>query len=203
VVGQNALSVLQSAVSGAVTSAGTSGLQYDIQHGRDFTAAGFFKAVGIGALQGFAGGGIGGLATMPATLGLAAGKGVAQTVLFRVLAKATAGMVGKDVSTLLTDAVTGQKVTVGQLLQSSAQGFAMGALTGSFGAIKGIKPDSVAVTATDKALMKASTVINKTIDNVKTAAQTQNAIATYLVGGYFLVSSYAAWGAYDLSKKSG
>jgi hypothetical protein len=199
VVAQNALSVLQSAVSGAITSAGTSGLQYDIQHGRDFTAAGFFEAVGVGAMQGFVGGAFGGLASMPAAAGMTAGMNVTQSVIFRALTSATASMIGKDVSTLLTDAVTGQKVTVGQLLQSSAQGFASGALSGSFSAIKGIKPDAAAVSATDRTLVKASNLINKTIETAKSAAATQTAVAVYIAGGYFLVSGYAAWGAYELS----
>ncbi|WP_193727860.1 RHS repeat domain-containing protein [Paraburkholderia franconis] len=196
VVGQNAVSVLWSATTSAISGAGTSGLQYDIQHGRDFTAKGFFEAMGVGALTGFASGGIGGLATMPATVGLSQGMSQTAGVLFRALTKATASMIGKDVSTLLTDAVTGKKVTVGQLLLSSAEGFGTGALSGTFSGVKGANANN-AVSATDRAIVRASTLINKAAEVAKQQATSQAAIAAYIAGGYFLVTGYTVWGVYN------
>ncbi|MGE8159877.1 RHS repeat domain-containing protein [Paraburkholderia sp. NPDC080076] len=204
VVAQNATSVLWSATTSAISGAGTSGLQYDVQHGRDFTAKGFFEAMGTGALTGFASGGIGGLATMPATLGLSQGMSATASVAFRALTKATAGMIGKDVSTLLTDAVSGQKVTVGQLLLSSAQGFGTGALSGAFSGVKAANggPASTAVSASDKAIVRVSSVINGAVDTLKQQATSQAAIAAYIAGGYFLVTGYTVWGVYGASSKN-
>lgn len=199
VVGQNAVAVLLAAGDGALSGAGFSGLSYDISHGRDFTAKGFFAAVGTGALTGFACGAIGGLAAMPATVGLTQGMSATSAVLARTLASATASMIGKDVATLLTDAITGQKVTVGQMLMSSAQGFGTGALGGCFGGIKSVKPETAAVSATDRAIVKASNLIAKGIDKAKQAAKTDAAVATYIAGGFFLVSGYTVWGVSENS----
>lgn len=199
-VGQNALSVVQAAVSSSVSGAGTGGLQYDIQHGRDFTAKGFFEAMGVGALSGAASGGIGGLASMPATLGLSQGMSTLGAVAFRSATKAVAGMVGKDVATLLADAVTGQKVTVSQLLLSSARGFGTGALSGAFSGIKAVDPTKVAVGASERAVVRASSLINTAINTAKTAATSTGAVGVYMVGGFFLVSGYTIWGVYDNTK---
>ena len=196
VVGQNAASVLWSATTSAISGAGTSGLQYDVQHGRDFTAKGFFEAMGTGALTGFVSGGIGGLASMPATVGLSQGMSTTTSVLFRALTGATTSMVGKDVSTLLTDAVTGQKVTVGQLLMSSAQGFGTGALSGAFSGVKSANT-TTAVSASDQQLVRVSNVLNSAVDKLKQQAMSQTAIASYIAGGWFLASGYTVWGVYS------
>lgn len=201
VVGQNIASVAWSATTSAITGAGTSGLSYDIQHGRDFTAKGFFTAMGVGALSGAVSGGIGGLASMPATVGLSQGMSITASVAFRALTQATASMIGNDVATLLTDAITGQKITAGQLLLSSAQGFGTGALSGTFSALGKIKPEATAVSATDRALVRASTALNSAAEAAKSAATSQAAIAAYIAGGYFLVSGYAVWGVYQGSKQ--
>ena len=116
-----------SSVSSAITGAGTSGLSYDIQHGRDFTAKGFFQAMGMGALTGFISGGIGGLASMPASVGLTQGMSIGGGILFRTVTQSVAGMVGSDVSALISDAITGKKITASDLLMDSLQGFAIGA----------------------------------------------------------------------------
>lgn len=196
-VGQNALAVLQSTACSALSGAGTSGLTYDVQHGRDFSAKGFFEAMGVGALSGAVTGFAGGLATMPATVGLSQGMSVTSAVLFRALVQGSAGLIGKDVATVLTDAVTGQKITVGQLLLSSAQGFGTGALSGTFGGVKATSPGAAAVCATDRAIVRASTVIGKGIETATAAATSQAAIATYIAGGFFLVSGYTVWGVYQ------
>ncbi|WP_338847797.1 RHS repeat-associated core domain-containing protein [Massilia sp. W12] len=202
VVGQNLASIGWSALSSAITGAGTGGLSYDIQHGRDFTAKGFFTAMGVGALSGAVSGGVGGLASMPATVGLTQGMSITATVAFRALTQATASMIGSDLATLLSDAITGQKVTAGQLLLSSAQGFGMGALSGAKSGLGQIKPESVAVSASDRALVRVSTSLDSAIESAKSAATSQAAIAAYIAGGFFLVSGYTVWGVYEGSKSS-
>lgn len=199
-IGQNALYVLQSAASSSMTNAGLNGLQYDVTQARDFTLKGFFEAVGVGALSGFVSGAIGGVAGMPTTLGLTKGMSILGAVAFRGVTQAAAGMVGKDVATLLTDAVTGQKVTVSELLQSSATGFGMGALSGTLSGMKDVNPKMAAVGASERTIVRARNLINTVIDTTKSAAKSNDAIGVYITGGFFLTSSYAIWSAYEGTK---
>lgn len=189
------------AVCGAITSAGTSGLKYDIKHGRDFTAKGFFEAMGVGALTGAVGSAISGIASMPAMSGLTKGMGATSKVMFMTFAQSTARMAGNDVSTLINDAVTNQKVTVSQLLLSSAKGFCSGAVLGGCGATKSLSPESSAITASDRALVKASILLNRAADYAKSLASSQAAYASYVAGGLFLCGGYTLWGIYENTKK--
>ncbi len=195
VIAQNAISVAWSATTGAISGAGTGGLVYDIQHGRDFTAKGFFSAMGLGALGGAIGGGFSGLATMPATLGLSQGMSIGGTIAFRALTQGVAGLVGKDVSALVCDAISGQKITASSLLMSSLQGFATGAASGSFSGLTKIDPSKTAVNAVDRFAVRAGTTLNKAIDSTKAMATSQGAIGLYVAGGFLLAGGYAAWGA--------
>ncbi|QWP75389.1 RHS repeat-associated core domain-containing protein [Lysobacter sp. K5869] len=195
VIAQNAISVAWSATTGAISGAGTGGLAYDIQHGRDFTAKGFFSAMGLGALGGAIGGGFSGLATMPATVGLSQGMSIGGTIAFRALTQGVAGMVGQDVSTLVCDAISGQKITAASLLMSSLQGFGTGAASGTFSAVSNIDPSKTAVNAVERAAVRAGTTINKAIDGAKSMATSQGAIGLYVAGGFLLAGGYAAWGA--------
>jgi len=192
-VGQNTLAILQSIGGSAITGAGTGGFFYDVEHGRDFSAKGFFEAMGVGAMSGVVTGFVGGLATMPATVGLSQGMNVSTAVLFRALTQGATGLIGKDVATVLTDAVTGQKITVGQLLLSSAKGFGLGALLGTYGSVKATSPTAAAVSATDRGIVRVSTVIAKGIETATAAATSQKAIAGYS----FLISSYTVWGVFQ------
>jgi len=201
-IGQNALYILQSAGGGSLTGAGLNGLQYQYEglRGNDFTAKGFFEALGLGALSGFVSGAFGGTADMPAALGLTKGMSILGAVAFRGATQAAAGMVGKDVATLLTDAVTRQKVTASQLLQSSATGFVMGALSGTFTGIKAVNPAKAAVGASERAIVRARNLINTAIDKALSAAKSKDSIGVYVTGGFFLVSSYAIWSVYEETK---
>ncbi|RNF82030.1 RHS repeat domain-containing protein [Montanilutibacter psychrotolerans] len=195
VIAQNATSVFWSSVSSAITGAGTSGLSYDIQHGRDFTAKGFFQAMGMGALTGFISGGIGGLASMPASVGLTQGMSIGGGILFRTVTQSVAGMVGSDVSALISDAITGKKITASDLLMDSLQGFAIGAASGAFSSVKNINPSKAAVNGAERLAIRTQSFINNSIDNLKSAATSQTAIGLYVPGGFLLVGGYAAWGA--------
>ncbi|WP_168790570.1 RHS repeat domain-containing protein [Paraburkholderia aromaticivorans] len=204
-VGQNMAYVMWTAMTGGwFSGAGTGGLMYDIEHGRDFTAAGFFEAMGVGAITGLAGGGIGGLASMPAAVGLTQGMGAAANVLTRVLMRAALGMIGTDVATLLTDACTGKKVTVQQMLLSSAQGFGAGALSGTFSGLTAVAnaPLASAIGAVDKELVRVSTAFKRAVDTIQQKATSSTAINGYLLGGGLLVGGYTYWGLSQLDKNS-
>jgi hypothetical protein len=159
-----------------------------VLHGRDFTAKGFFEAVGVGALSGAIYGGMGSLGSDFKF------KSVSRQWACRTLFKGIGGVVSSDVSTMLTDVTTGKPVTGGQLLLSSATGFISSSVTGGLGALQATSPTATAVCVTDRIIVKASTLINKTIDFAESAAQTQAAYATYIAGGFFLTSGYLVWG---------
>src|SRR5258708_9717139 len=92
-------------LGGAVQSAGTAGLQYDIQHGRDFTAAGFFESVGWGAASGAIGGALGGVGGV---LGAIPGLSILTDQLkdFSPLAKFGVGVLMNGVTGAESSAVT-------------------------------------------------------------------------------------------------
>ncbi|HXH10666.1 MAG TPA: hypothetical protein VNP04_13010, partial [Alphaproteobacteria bacterium] len=175
--------------SGALTGTGTSGLQYDIQHGRDFTAAGFFEAVGIGAASGLVSGVLGGLPGMPASQAAMAGLNPLAKVGITLGVKGVAGGISSDVSQLLTNAAQHQPWSQG-LASSFGIGFAKGAATGalSMGA--------------SKAWSSASQVprVAAMVDRLTKAATSTDAIGIYMTTGFFLVSSYVIWGAWTLSR---
>jgi large repetitive protein len=168
--------------SGALTGAGTAGLQYDIQHGRDFTAAGFFQAVGIGAAGGFVGGVLGGLPGMPAAESGLKAAGAAVRIGTTVLTKGVANGVSSGVSQLLTNAADHQPWSQG-LAKSFGVGFVQGA-------------------ATEAASTRATPVnelprVGSIVDRATAAAKSQEAIGIYMSTAFFLVSSYVASGADD------
>ena len=197
---QNALPLLQSMFNSGVTSTGTSGLVYDVAHGRDFTWKGLFIAMGAGAVGGLTSGGIGGLYALAVSHGLGQGMNALAAVAVRSLVEGASGLIGSDVSTLLADAVTGQKVTGNQLLLSSATGFGIGALSGAFSDIKAVDPSKVAVGASEQLVVRASSLIHRTINIIKTTALSNDGIMTSMTGGFFLSSGYVVWGVYEKTK---
>jgi RHS repeat-associated protein len=89
------------ATAGAVTGAGSSGLSYDIENGRSFTAKGFFEAIGIGAVGGFVSGALGSLASLPSF-----GEEFGSTVggyLLNLGGQTIGGTVGSMVQQILTN----------------------------------------------------------------------------------------------------
>jgi hypothetical protein len=195
-VSQNLSYVMWTAMTGgALSGAGTSGLMYDIDHGRDFTAEGFFQAMGVGAFTGMVGGALGGLGSMPASVGLTQGMSVTASLLTRLGMRAALGMVGKDVSSLLTSACMGKKVTVGDMLLSSASGFASGALSGISSGLQaaGRLPASASIESFEDLVVRAGTGLNKAIAKAEEVATSELAIASYVTGGVLLVGGYGLW----------
>ena len=187
-----AVNVAGSTLSGA----GTSGLQYDIQHGRDFTAKGFFEAVGIGAASGFvsgAVGGVGGLAAGGLTAGIEGGAGVAARIGSKALVGAVSGTLSADVSTVLTNVAQHQPWYQG-LAKASVTGFAKGAATGAASGAWGERTDLARMAGvSDQQIQRITTVV----DRVQTAATSETAYAIYGTAAFFVVSGYVVWGAAD------
>ena len=192
------VNVLGSTLNGA----GTSGLSYDIQHGRDFTAKGFFEAMGIGAASGFVSGALGG-ALNPLSSTLTDGLTGASGVLARAAAGATTGalssVISSDLKTVLTNVAQHQPWYQG-LLKSTLQGAAMGAATGAMGSLgksAWASRESIAAKAASKGLISDQTVqkIATLPQLAKSAASSDVAIAGYIVAGFFLPAGYLVWGA--------
>lgn len=191
----NATYVGLSAVSGALTGAGISGVTYDIQHGRDFTAAGFFEAVGIGAASGFVSGALGGVVGMPATEAALTARGVgtfAQSAI-RVGLKGVAGAIGSDLKQVLTNVSQHQPWYQG-LAQSTATGFATSAATALGGeAFRNAGTIARGVGVSEQTITRVTTLI----DQAKGIATSSDAYAVYATAAFFAVTSYAIWGAAD------
>ncbi|MCC7005442.1 MAG: hypothetical protein IT497_02195 [Ottowia sp.] len=197
-VSQTAKAALRYGFYGGLQSAGTSGLQYDIQHGRDFSWGDFFKVMGEGFMTGAIKGGInGGVASSSAAIGLLKGRSITASVGLRAMMKAGTSMVGSDLSVLLSDAVTGQKVTPKQLLLASVKGAAIGTVTGAFSGVKAIDPSTTAVKGVEKHLVKASNLINKTANTAKALAKSEDAKGVYITAGTLSAGLYAVWTTFE------
>ncbi|MFL6292600.1 MAG: RHS repeat-associated core domain-containing protein [Thermoanaerobaculia bacterium] len=186
-----AVNVLGSTLSGA----GTSGLQYDIQHGRDFTAQGFFEAMGIGAASGF----VSGVASAGLT---SATSGLATSVLGKIATKAAiggvSGLLSSDVSTVLTNVAQHQSWDQG-LAKSSITGFAQGAAIGAASGAWSEKTNLAKMAGvSDQNVQQVSTMVER----VQAAATTNDAKMIYITAAYFVVAGYAVWGAAELSQGS-
>lgn len=195
VVAQNVKYVLCKATASGLKSAGISGLKYDISHGRDFSAQGFFEAMGVGFMGSFISSGIGSIASMPSAVGyLSGGKSATSAVVRRAAAKAVTNMVGKDISAVVVDAVTQQPITAKDLLATSATSFLSGAASGAFSGISATNSATTAVTSLDKTIVKTSSIINKVSSTAKTIATSDGAIGGYIIGGGLLVPAVVWYG---------
>ncbi|WP_152566135.1 RHS repeat domain-containing protein [Lysobacter antibioticus] len=202
-VARNALSVVVNSASSAISGAGMQGLEYDAMHGRDFTAKGFFSAMGVGALSGAVTGGFNGLASMPAAMGDAAAWGTAKTIAFRTLTRAATGFVGSAVSEVITDAVTGKKITASDVLLSAAEGMVEGAAVSMYNGFTSLSPANSAITSESSRLVKASNSWNNLLQSAQKLATTQEAVVGYIAGGWLLASGYAVWGVATATKGRG
>ncbi|QRN97009.1 RHS repeat-associated core domain-containing protein [Archangium violaceum] len=183
-------------VAGSTLSrAGKSGLKYDVQHGRDFTAKGFFEAMGIGAAAGFASGVVSGLGGF-ATGGLSSKKGGAG-IAARIGAKAAVGgvssAVSSDVTTILTNVQQHQPWYQG-LAKSTGTGFAKGAGTGAASCAWGERVNiAKAAGVSDQTMTRMSNIVDK----VKSAATSDGAYKIYGTAAFFAMPGYVVWGAAD------
>lgn len=185
-----------------LSGAGTSGLSYDIQHGRDFTAKGFFEAVGIGAASGFVSGAVGG-ALSPVSSALTEGLSGASGVLARAATGAATGAISSalssDVKTVLTNLAQHQPWYQG-LLKSTLQGAATGAAIGAGGSLGKsafASREAIAAKAASKGLISDQTVqkVATLPQLAKAAAASDVAIAGYILAGFFIPAGYVVWGA--------
>lgn len=185
-------------VAGSTLSgAGSSGLSYDIQHGRDFTAKGFFEAMGIGAVSGFVSGGLGqALSPVSSALTTTLGGSLGAKVFSGALTGAISGAITGDVTTILTNLSQHEPWYQG-LGKSTLEGAGKGALKGGGKVLGGAALDKGKSLIGDARMAKLTTML----DNVKTAATSQNAYAIYGTAAFFAVSGYSVWGVAEWSSK--
>ncbi len=184
---QNATYVGKMVGGSALWSAGSSGLKYDIQHGRDFTAKGFAAAVGLGAITGAVSGGVKGMLTMPVSMASVSerfGLGKAGVAVYKVLASGVAGAVSSDVSTVLTNYAQGNSLSSG-LLSSTVSGFTSSA--------------SSNMTSQAFSAVAGTAKVSSVVDKLKQLATSQDAYMVYMTTGSLLVGGYAIWGAAEYS----
>jgi hypothetical protein len=177
-----------------VQSVGTSGLQYDIENGRDFTAAGFFESLGWGALSGALGGALGqipGLGEAAEMLGAGA------------LAKFGINMVENGVEGAGVAAFTQESTNIAHhdpwyqgLLEATLVGFGesavLGGLTEGLGSHAELKTDLQAKIG-EESVQGLSTMV----DRVLATAKGQDGLMMYGTASFFIVTGYTLWGAED------
>lgn len=218
VTGSALATIGNSVFSGTLVGAGLSGLQYDVTHGRDFTAAGFFTAVGWGALSGAAGGlasggvtALGNVARGAMELGTLQGSLSYGAILARIGTKAAlgavSGAISSDVSTIVTNLTSSQPWYQG-LGTSTLKGALTGGLGGAASSAwsqSGYLTTNAIGSLMDKGgnYAKAGyqlTRFTTSLAELSKSLQTTNAYAIYGVVAFHIVGGYAAWGAYDLSR---
>jgi RHS repeat-associated protein len=177
-------------LAGTVQGAGASGLQYDIQHNRDFTVAGFFESVGWGA----AGGAIGaGFAQAPLMgFGAAINELRALTqVAINVAVNGVAGAASSGVTAILSNLADHHPWYEG-VLMSIGIGFGEGAVLTGLG--EGIKGGKEIANVGEETLKKLNSGIDTMVDRALSAAKTQAGTGVLIVGGFFTVSGLLVGG---------
>jgi RHS repeat-associated protein len=183
-------------LAGTVQGAGTSGLQYDIQHNRDFTVAGFFESVGWGAVGGVLGAGFaqGPLVGFEAEIGEL--RALTQ-VGISVGVNGVAGAASSGVTSILANLADHQPWYEG-VLMSIGIGFGEGvALTGLGEGSKGAK--EIAKVG-EETLQKLNSGIDTMVDRVLAAARTREGTGVLMVGGFFAVSGLLVGGVVGMVK---
>lgn len=188
-------------VGSTLTGTGLGGLQYDLKHGRDFTARGLFESMGIGAAGGFASGAVCGALTPLAaglTAGMSRGVGALARTGIETTTAALGGVLNADLKTILTNAAQHQPWYQG-LANSTVKGAAMGGTTGavkSLGSSAWASRDALATRAVARGIISDATrsKINTLPELAKSMATTDEAYAIYIVAGFYLASGYTLWG---------
>ncbi|MGH3873103.1 MAG: RHS repeat-associated core domain-containing protein [Pseudonocardiaceae bacterium] len=195
--GSTATGIGYNVASSTLISTGISGVQYDIEHGRDFTAKGFFETVGIGAASGAVNGvigGAGGLLGESLTVGLNGTSGTLASIGAKAMAGAVASAVQGDVTAVLTNVAQHRSWYQGlaaAALQGAVQGAIIDAGTGSLGQRANIANGLVAKgVVSDQTVQTVSTVV----DRVKQSATSSTAYASYVSAAFFLTAGYVVWG---------
>ena len=178
----------QGLVAGSVTGFGESGLQYDIQHGRHFTAAGFFEAAGWGALGGALSGGF-----SPALKGVSTAVSIGVNVAFN----GVTGAASNGVTAVLANVADGKKWDDG-LAMSVGIGFGEGAFAS--GAAEGLKASGIVGRVQTTVGRDAVEALQTAVERVQTAARSPEATGVYVVVGFFVVSGFTVGGAYGAER---
>ena len=180
------------AASSAMTGGAGSGLSYDIENGRSFTAKGFFEAIGIGAATGALSGALGGLGSLPALGSVPVlGSGVGSFAL-NVGAQAVAGGISSGVQQILTNVADHQP-------WSEGLGAAMGWGALASAAQAGV-PTKLGQSNSSKFLLSGlgltlyNTVedVPPMVDQAGAAAQSAGAVAAHLTSTAALMQPYAS-----------
>jgi hypothetical protein len=193
------------AVIGAVQGAGASGLQYDIEDGRTFTAAGFFEAIGWGAAGGALGGALGGVPGMPAVDDLLSdtlSEGVSSAVgrqlvksTISVLAQGVAGATSSGLTAILSNVATHHPWHAG-LGEAVGLGFGESAVSGVLGeasaavARSGPQLDALKAKIGDDNIPSITTAL----ESVQKAATRPEAYLCYGMAGFFITAGFSVWG---------
>lgn len=112
---------------------GTGGMEYNIQHGRDFSWKGFGEAVGIGAASGFAGGAMGGTGALfcrGTTAALPGFRGALTRMGINAAQGVVSGGVNAGLNTMMLNGVEGNSWYDG-VACSMALGASLGAMKGA------------------------------------------------------------------------
>jgi large repetitive protein len=177
--------------TGAVNGGAESGLSYDIENGRNFTAKGFFEAVGIGAATGALSGAVGGLGSLPALGSVPiVGSGFGAFAL-NVGTQAAAGGVSSGLEQILTNIADHQP-------WSEGLGAAIG--WGAFAsAAQAVVPTHLAHSNRSKFLLNgvglafynAVEDVPPMVDQAQAAARSADAVAAQLTATAALMKPYA------------
>jgi RHS repeat-associated protein len=182
-------------LAGTVQGAGTSGLQYDIQHNRDFTVGGFFESVGWGAVGGALGAGFAGpLAGFSASIE-ALGKLTQFGITVGV--NGVAGAASSAVTSMLSNLADHQPWDQG-VWMSIGIGLGEGVALTAFG--EGIKGSKEIAKVGEETLQKLNSGIDTMVDRVLAAARTQEGTGVLMVGGFFTVAGLLVGGVAGMVK---
>lgn len=214
VTGSAIATIGNSVFSGTLVGAGLSGLQYDVTHGRDFTAAGFFSAVGIGALSGAAGGlasggisALGNVARGAMELSSLQGSTSYGAIFARIGTKAAlsavSGAASSDVSKIVTNLVGHQPwyQGLGQATWTGAlKGAATGALSSAWQQSNYLTSNAINAGGTSAKIGNTIVRFSSAVADLSKKLQTNDAYAIFGVVAFHIAGGYAAWGAYELSR---
>ncbi|WIG95619.1 RHS repeat-associated core domain-containing protein [Myxococcus sp. SDU36] len=178
--------------SNTLSSAGRAGLNYDVKHGRDFSAKGCFEAMGIGAAAGFTKGVVSGFGTL--ATGKLANKTGRTGIAARLGAKAVVGAAGSavsnDLATILTNVQQHEPWYQG-LAKSTVNGFASGTSSGS---ASGAWSEIVNIPKVAKVTDQMKSRVNNLIDKVKSVAASKGSYTLNGTAAFFAMPGYDVWG---------
>lgn len=202
-VGVTTTASLTNAIAASVASStmmgmASSGMDYTVRHGRDFTAKGFGEAVGIGGATGLAGGLVSGAATSlttSLTVGITGLRGLAAGAAVGAAKGALSGATKASLCTILTNAAAHQSWHH-NLLQNTLVGAGKGAIMGA-GKSGWSYRETIAKQAvsrnivSDKIAFKICTLPSA----MKAAAKSDAGVKGIVIGADLLMTGWLIWGA--------